>query len=259
MKKNILYSIIALVLFSFAACEEYEGDTYDFSNTSPAYIELTDTRTQSAPEGGTLTFTVQMKELVYKDITVNYEISGDFSLNGDFTYTKDGGQQSFTVAVPEGVVAGQIAEATLKLTSASGEVACGRQVDGEGLDVEAGITVTKFCSLDDLSLFTGNYSCNEPGYGDYNVTFSTIDGEPNALMVDNFWDSGWQIKYVFSMDFDQTVTIPPQAQEVSGDAVTVSGEGKYDGCTGSFWVDYTVQRDSDGAFYDVNTHTFTKL
>jgi hypothetical protein len=104
----------------------------------------------------------------------------------------------------------------------------------------------------DVNKFLGAYSCNEPGYGDYNVNFTLVAGD--TIENNNFWDSGWPVKYYFKPAVDSiyiiesTMVFPPE--------YTVTGKGSFDACTGNFFVRYVVT--SGGSPVDKNTHTFTK-
>lgn len=117
------------------------------------------------------------------------------------------------------------------------------------------LNVTSFCAFN-IDNFVGTYDVDEPGYGVYEVNAAAIDVD--TLQIDNFWDSGWAVNYVFSGDLNQTVLIPAQSADFGdGLILTVTGSGTYDGCTGNFSVQYSVDG-NDGVNYDTNTHTFTK-
>lgn len=120
-------------------------------------------------------------------------------------------------------------------------------------------TVTSIGAFDfNLSEFTGAYSANEPGYGDYDVNF-TID-DCNTIINDNFWDGGLEVAYVLDPEAG-TANIPLQVLDASAFGlgnITVEGSGTYDSETFSMVVDYVVKKQSDGSILDDNTHTFTK-
>jgi hypothetical protein len=121
-------------------------------------------------------------------------------------------------------------------------------IDKSGTDY----TLTKTGEFDfDLASFTGfTYDCDEPGYGVYDVTFS-LNG-CNTILVDNFWDSGFEVNYVLNPS-NGTVTIPLQVV----DGYRIEGAGTFDYVTKTLVVPYTVKDDSDGSLIDSNTHTFT--
>lgn len=116
------------------------------------------------------------------------------------------------------------------------------------------VTITKFCQFN-VENFTGLYDCDEPGYAHYDVNFTKVND--SVIIADNFWDSGWDVQYLFHANPNQTVEIIPWSYTTSsGTTYEVTGSGTFDGCTGSFKVNYVVKK--NGANYDVNTHTFTK-
>jgi|GEM_PF-1133590 len=108
--------------------------------------------------------------------------------------------------------------------------------------------------------FIGTYGTNEPGYGTYDNTVSADATNANAVRVNNFWDFGGNVQYVFNPANNQ-VTIPTQDVVMGGTTYTVGAgatAGTYDPCTYSFVVPYTVRLKSTGALQDSNTHTYTK-
>lgn len=114
------------------------------------------------------------------------------------------------------------------------------------------VTIQPFCTYDPSS-WAGDYSCNEPGYGDYPVTFTQDTDDPNKFWIDNFWDYGGTPYYIFDPNsFD--ITLPEQTISMGGSDYLVEGTGKYDQCAGTFYIDYLV----DGGDTDDNRHTYTK-
>ncbi len=108
--------------------------------------------------------------------------------------------------------------------------------------------------------FLGNFNANEPGYGDYTVTFTADGTDPNTIIADNFWDSGGVVKYKFNAN--GTVTLATQDVVMGGVTFVVSagtGAATWDGCEQKFIVPYKVNRKSDNALFDQNVHTYTIL
>lgn len=110
-----------------------------------------------------------------------------------------------------------------------------------------------------INTFVGAYSCNEPGYGDYDVSFA----QANATTVtnNNFWDVGASINYEFNATA-KTVTIPSQVFVANvgrgPENLVVTGSGTIDTCSGKITVAYTVKTQADNLTADNNTHTFTR-
>ncbi|HRJ29977.1 MAG TPA: hypothetical protein PLV21_18160 [Cyclobacteriaceae bacterium] len=105
--------------------------------------------------------------------------------------------------------------------------------------------------------FLGNYTCNEPGYGNYTVV-STPGPDANSITITNFWDFGGVVNYTFN-PASNAVTLPTQNVVMGGVTYVVSqnGTATYDACTYSFVVPYRVAT-TGGVTQDTNTHTFTK-
>lgn len=108
--------------------------------------------------------------------------------------------------------------------------------------------------------FVGSYSTLEPGYGTYTNIASADGTNVNAVRINNFWDFGGNVQYVFNPNSaNPTVTLPTQSVVMGGVTYTVSqnGAASYDPCTGNFIVPYRVAN-AGGTTLDTNTHTFTK-
>jgi hypothetical protein len=244
--KNIFKVLILLAFVLSYSCEAYDPIDPDLDNTYPSYVEIANTSGLTVPEGGNITVTLSSRTVVYKAYTVSYEISGGFTASG--TVEVPAGVNSVVVSLPveAGIVTNEALSALVTLTSATNDMAVGRNGVGTTLDV----TITKFVPFVAAD-YAITFDCDEPGYAVYPCTF-VVTADPLVLTNPNFWDSGWSIDYTFSGDFDQLVTIVEQ--DVGGNLV--SGSGTYDGVTKKMVVDYVVIG-GDGVLQDDNTHTFT--
>lgn len=106
----------------------------------------------------------------------------------------------------------------------------------------------------DINNFVGLFECDEPGYAKYNVNLTKINA--TTISNDNFWDSGWAVQYVFDDKGD--VKIIPISYVDKTTTYDITGAGKFNNKTKSFWVDYTVKNKATGATVDHNVHTFVK-
>ena len=121
------------------------------------------------------------------------------------------------------------------------------------------MSLSRFCPTVISEWVGPTFNCNEPGYGDYDVTF-TAGTEPNTIVVDNFWDFGGATIYTLADaagPSEALVTIEEQTVVMGGTDYLVSGSGIFEQCSKSMVVNYEVRRPSDGALFDQNTHTFT--
>lgn len=131
--------------------------------------------------------------------------------------------------------------------------------EGIKFDQTFTMNLSRFCSLDLTEWVGVTFNCNEPGYGDYDVSF-TAGTEPNTLVLDNFWDYGGTPVYTFSESSspdEAIVTLEEQTVVMGGTEFLVLGSGTYEQCSKTMIVDYQVLRPSDRAAYDINTHTYT--
>jgi hypothetical protein len=106
----------------------------------------------------------------------------------------------------------------------------------------------------DINNFVGVFDCNEPGYGHYNCNMTKVDN--STINNDNFWDSGWAVKYKFD-DYGK-VNIIPVSYVDKGVTYDITGSGTFNNKAKSFEVDYTVKNHATGATVDHNVHTFVK-
>jgi len=110
------------------------------------------------------------------------------------------------------------------------------------------ITVKKFCAFD-INNFIGAFDCDEAGYGVYGVNFTKHATLVNTIVNNNFWD--WPgpnavVYYTLSGDFLEKVTVPQQSfQFGDGYVGWVKGSGKYNSCSQTMIIDYTVFYDGD--------------
>ncbi len=107
--------------------------------------------------------------------------------------------------------------------------------------------------------FVGTYNMNERGYGEYDNVVAADSANVNSIIINNFWDFGGSVKYVLDPASNK-VSLPIQDVVMGGVTYVVSAgaQGTYDACSYSFVVPYKVNRKSDGALFDANSHTFTK-
>lgn len=110
------------------------------------------------------------------------------------------------------------------------------------------VYVEPFCILD-LNTYIGSFSCDETGYGIYNVNFTKHPTLANSIVNDNFWDfagPGSVVYYTLSGDFLEEVTVPKQDFEFGDGYVGwVEGSGTYDGCNHTMTMVYTVFYEGD--------------
>lgn len=121
MKKLIILFSMAVVIFMQSCEKKGPGDNYDFSNSLPAYVEISTKTALSVVQGNNATIAVRLKTAVQEDVIVNYSVSGAFSVTGSVTIPKNTLTANAVVAVPAGVVPASSATATavFKITGAT--------------------------------------------------------------------------------------------------------------------------------------------
>ncbi len=72
--KFYLYTLLLSIFFT--SCDEYEGNTFDFSNSLPNYIEFKSVKALSVEPGARANFTIKTKSCFFKDVQVVVKIEG---------------------------------------------------------------------------------------------------------------------------------------------------------------------------------------
>lgn len=257
--KSILKSVILSAAVLFTSCEEeltiFKG---------PYHVRFS-SASSSVNENATTATTVKLHfagPAPKEAISIEYSVSGgtagtDFTLTGGSALTIPAGEffTSFTVAPINNLIASGNKVITFEITSVSGGNTAGLGLVGKKF---AYTIVDDDCAFD-RSEFVGTYDVLEPGYGTYEVSSAEDPDDANAIIIDNFWDFGGVVRYVFDPNTNQ-VTLPTQDVTMGETVYVVEGSaaGTYEACTGKFVVPYFVKAKATGSILDDNIHTFTK-
>ena len=131
---KLIYKLLPVILFSvvlFSGCKKYNDQTFDFSKSAPPYVELKTYDATTVVQGNMLSFSVVVRTAIQEPVTITYQITGDFSLNGTYILPRNTLEGVVTVAIPAGTVPAGSSEVTgiLKLvtaTSANTKISVGR-------------------------------------------------------------------------------------------------------------------------------------
>jgi len=261
--KKIIYRITSIAVLFMAifivGCEEqltvFEG---------PYHVRFTGT--SSSQKESSISETVikihyagsQPAESIQVDFSFTGGTEGvDFTLIGGTSLTIPAGEwfTSFSVKPIDNQVADGDKVITFEITSVSGDISAGLGLVGKKFTY----TITDDDCPFKVDYFIGTLVCQEPGYAGspYDVGSTVDPGNPNAIIIDNFWDYGGEVKYIFDPATNK-VDLPTQNVVMGGDTYVVSsnGQGTYEACSKKFIVPYKVSFAGD--VYDENTHTFTK-
>lgn len=69
----LIFAFATLVL---AGCKKYDGDSYNFSDSVPSYVQIKTKTAISTHVGNTISFTVQMRTAVQADVIYTYSFAG---------------------------------------------------------------------------------------------------------------------------------------------------------------------------------------
>ena len=107
-----------------------------------------------------------------------------------------------------------------------------------------------FCPLN-IDDFLGDYIITEAGYGDYATTITKDPVVANRIWITNFWDYTNELVYYDFNPATGKVTCPAQNILMGdGRVYNVIGSGTYNGCSGTFHVEY--QGGVAGTVHDFN-------
>ncbi len=137
MKKiSYKYLCFALILsLSIVACNDFEDENYDFSNTASPYVELNASSYSGEPEEE-LSIGFRLRVAVQKEVNVGYEITGDISQSGSVTIEPGEVLAPLVVTLPG--PPDTIGTANVAITSVDDGFTIGRAAGGD--NVEASIS-----------------------------------------------------------------------------------------------------------------------
>jgi hypothetical protein len=113
------------------------------------------------------------------------------------------------------------------------------------------------CSLN-YDLFIGLFTCDEPGYETYPVSFSKSTAQPNAIVNNNFWDVGVPITYYIN-SLSKGIFILPQPFLFAGVPHRVLGKGELDTCSGNMSMQYVITNSKGTIVIEENVHHYKKI
>src|SRR3954464_12376799 len=120
---KILSISILMLVFALTGCtKSYPGDSYDFSNSLPAYVELKSKTAIAVKEGKTFKVTVQVRTAFQEPVDVGYSITGAITQTGTVRINPNTYEGSSTVTVPVGTVTGANTTAAAQVTLTTGKL-----------------------------------------------------------------------------------------------------------------------------------------
>ncbi len=118
--KRTYISLLVIIAFAFVACDKESGGTeYDFSNSLPSYITLTDAQSRipdtiDVVSGDEIPVTFTMRTGQSKVVTVTYNVTGGFELaNQTVDIERYKTNKDVIVAVPGDAEPGSLAAINL--------------------------------------------------------------------------------------------------------------------------------------------------
>ena len=110
------------------ACEaDPDEGLPSFDNSLPLYVQLGSTNDIEAEEGDEVAITVEVPEVIYSDVIVQWEVTGDITNTGSVTIAEGDLSSDVIVVIPDDAQATGGGTATFALTAVDNGLTLGRQ------------------------------------------------------------------------------------------------------------------------------------
>jgi len=129
--KKIIFAILLLSVSRVACKKDYQGETYDFSNSVEPYVTLTSTAERKVKQDTTINFTFQMRTALQQTVTVTYSVTGAIN-KPDQTVIID---RDKTTAVAPLVIPGNLVTAPATTATATLTLVKAVTADGKNLSI----------------------------------------------------------------------------------------------------------------------------
>lgn len=126
MKAKITYIIIAMATMMWACEADPDEGLPSFANSLPLYVQLDGSSSISAEEGDEVAITIELPEVVYSDVIVQYEVIGDITSSGSVTIPEGDLTADALVSIPDDSQMTGGGTATFSLTSVDNGLSLGR-------------------------------------------------------------------------------------------------------------------------------------
>ncbi|GJM27523.1 MAG: hypothetical protein DHS20C17_01580 [Cyclobacteriaceae bacterium] len=127
MNNSIKYIVLAIT-FCLCACEaDPDEGLPSFDNTLPLYVQLSSTSNIEADEGDDVPIRIEIPEVIYNDVNVQWEVTGDISASGSVTITEGNLTADAMVSIPDDSQVTGGGSAVFTLTSVDNGLTLGRQ------------------------------------------------------------------------------------------------------------------------------------
>ena len=117
-----------MLIASVAWACEADGDEGlpSFANSLPLYVQLDGSASISAEEGEEVAITIELPEVIYSDVIVQYEVIGDIAGSGSVTIQEGDLTADALVTIPDDTQMTGGGVATFSLTAVDNGLSLGR-------------------------------------------------------------------------------------------------------------------------------------
>ncbi len=126
MKTKIIYIIIAMAGVIWACERDPDAGLPSFANSLPLYVQLNGSGSISAEEGEEVAITIELPEVIYSDVIVQYEVIGDITGSGSVTIPEGDLTADALITIPDDSQMTGGGTATFSLTAVDNGLSLGR-------------------------------------------------------------------------------------------------------------------------------------
>ena len=127
MKMKLSYILTVLAVLMWACEADPDEGLPSFDNSLPLYVQLSSTGGISAMEGDEVAISVEIPEVIYSDVNVQWEVIGDISSSGSVVIPEGDLNANALVLIPDDSQVTGGGSATFSLISVDNGLTLGRQ------------------------------------------------------------------------------------------------------------------------------------
>jgi len=88
MNRKLFVIAISFISTMWTSCEKYKNPIPDFQNTLPSYVQITNKANKTVKQSAAFTVTIASTYGFGEDITINYEVKGLTTMQGNVVLPK---------------------------------------------------------------------------------------------------------------------------------------------------------------------------
>ena len=127
MNIKTIYILLTVVMGLWACEADPDEGLPSFDNSLPLYVQLSSTRSVAVEEGDEVSISIEIPEVIYNDVNVQWEVTGDLMATGSVTIPEGSLTANAVFAIPDDSEMTGGGNAVFALTSVDNDLTLGRQ------------------------------------------------------------------------------------------------------------------------------------